>query len=52
MSDILKAALVLGAAIVIATAIMTYFSPYQSCVPAFEGSSFALRCAQAVAPRQ
>jgi len=34
MSDPLKAALILGAAIVIAMSIWVYFSPYHSCVRA------------------
>ena len=38
MSDLLKAALMLGVAIVTATSIVTCFSPYNSCVRAYEGS--------------
>jgi hypothetical protein len=34
MNDLVKAATILGAAIVCATAIWIYFSPYQTCVRA------------------
>jgi hypothetical protein len=34
MNDLVKAATILGAAIVCATAIWVYFSPYQTCVRA------------------
>ena len=51
MSDLLKAALILAAAILVATAIVTYFSPYYSCMRAFEGDQLAGRsiaCARAI----
>lgn len=52
MSDILKAAVVLGAAIVVAVLLAAYFSPYHSCVRAATGeaepSLRALVCARAV----
>ena len=50
MSDLLKAALILGAAIVVATSIVTWFSPYLSCIRAYDGSQTAGRaiaCARA-----
>ena len=47
MSDLLKAALVLGVAILIAAAIVMYFSPYQTCMRAFDGNP-AIRCARAL----
>ena len=50
MSDLLKAALNLGAAIVVATSIVTWFSPYQSCIRAYDGNQIAGRaiaCARA-----
>ena len=37
MSDLLKATVILGAAIVIAVSIWVYFSPYHSCVRASSG---------------
>ena len=52
MSDLLKAALILGVAIVVAVLIWTYFSPYHSCLRSFEGSitsGRALACARATA---
>ncbi|MCY4598358.1 MAG: hypothetical protein OXF27_00335 [Acidobacteria bacterium] len=50
MSDLLKAALILGAAIVVATSIVTYFSPFHSCIRAHDGEqtrSRAIACARA-----
>ena len=46
MSDSMKAALILGVAIVVAVSIWTNFSPFQSCVRA--GMS-PIGCARAVA---
>ncbi|MER9886821.1 hypothetical protein NKJ48_14210 [Mesorhizobium sp. M0114] len=47
MGDQAKAALIIAAAILIATAMYIYFSPYQSCVRAGEGRSTApYLCAQ------
>ena len=43
MSDLLKAALILSAAILLAICIRTYFSPYHSCVRAYEGEQTAVR---------
>ena len=43
MSDLLKAALVLGAAILVATSIMTCFSPYQSCMRAHSSDDPQIR---------
>ena len=50
MSDTLKAALIVGGAILLATALYVYFSPYHSCVrSSFKTrSSLELACAQAV----
>jgi hypothetical protein len=35
MTDTIKAGLIIGAAILLATVLWIYFSPYQSCVRAF-----------------
>ena len=48
MSDLLKAVLVLSAAIVLSVCIWTYFSPYHSCVRSIAGSNEAIRCARAL----
>ena len=51
MSDLLKAVLILSAAMLLATCIRTYFSPYHSCVRAYEGDQTAIRaliCARAI----
>ena len=54
MSDLLKAAMALGAAILVATSIMTCFSPYQSCMRAHSSDDPQLRalvCARALGER-
>ena len=50
MSDTLKAGLIVGGAILLATALYVYFSPYQSCVRGTTNvrGSVALVCARAV----
>ena len=50
MSDILKATLILSAAMLLAVIIMTYFSPYHSCVRTYGNPSpgWVMRCAEAV----
>lgn len=49
MSDLVKAALILGAAILLAAALVTYFLPFNSCVRTFGGSDITrgdyFRCA-------
>lgn len=48
MTDHVKVALVIGAAILVAVTIMTYFSPFHSCMRAYDGrqvSAAAFRCA-------
>ena len=49
MSDLLKAALILGVSIVVAVLIWTYFSPYQSCVRA---GGRVIVCASATSGRR
>ena len=48
ISDPMKAVLALSIAIVVAACIVTYFSPYHSCVRAIEGQAEAIRCARAL----
>ena len=50
MSDTLKAGLIVGGAILLATALYVYFSPYRSCVrdATMVRGSVALVCARAV----
>ena len=50
MSDIMKAALIVGGAVLLATIIALYFSPYHSCVRSGpeENRAWALNCARAV----
>jgi hypothetical protein len=51
MTDRVKAAIILGSAIIIATLLWIYFSPYQTCVRAerVQGSSGAeWRCTMAI----
>ena len=58
MNDLVKAALVVGAAIIFSAALLIYFSPYQTCVRAIHDKREAipsadvqLRCAQMVGGR-
>ena len=48
MNDMLKVALILAAAIVVATVIVTYFSPYYSCLRGSESEARSIICARAV----
>ena len=43
MSEIVKAASIVAAAIIVATVTNLYFSPYQSCVRAFDGMNLVER---------
>jgi hypothetical protein len=52
-SDIIRAAIILSAGILLATGLWIYFSPYHSCVRAFQNDDaeydaldVALKCAQ------
>jgi hypothetical protein len=56
MSDLIKAALILGVFIFAAVAVWTYFSPYQSCVRSFtkgsvDRSAAARHCAIVISGR-
>ena len=45
MNNIVTAAIILGAAIIIATILAIYFSPYHSCVRALDHEHAKWRCA-------
>jgi len=52
MNDRVKSALVIGAAIVIATLLWIYFSPYHTCVRAERAENAEWRCAIAMGGRR
>lgn len=45
MSDQIKMGLIIGAAIIIATGMWIYFSPYQTCIRSVQTGNAAYRCA-------
>lgn len=56
MSDIVKAAVILGVAVIAAAAIWVYYSPYQTCVRGEYArnnpSAAEIRCAAALGARR
>ncbi len=51
MGDLIKAAFIVGIAIIGSTALWIYYSPYQSCVRAYE-AQFAAQVAANAAPKK
>ena len=51
MSDAMKVAVILGAAIVVVVSILTYFSPFHSCMRAYDGRQVAVAAQRCIGGR-